>query len=222
MESFELIREAFDVVVHLDAHLNAIVDRFGAVTYLILFLTVFAETGLVITPFFPGDSLLFAVGALAASGGHLRIELLIPLLFSAAVLGDFSNYHIGYYLGPRMFRKTSARFFKVEQLERTHRFFRQYGSTSIVMARFMPVLRTFIPFVAGIGRMGYGRFVTYNLVGAALWIMVFLVGGYLFGNLEFIQENFYIVIMAIAMISVIPGAIHLLRIRSQNRPPAIS
>lgn len=222
MESIELIREAFDVVMHLDAHLNAIVNRFGAVTYLILFLTVFAETGLVVTPFFPGDSLLFAVGALAASGGRLRIEFLIPLLFSAAVLGDFSNYHIGFYLGPRMFRKTSARFFKVEQLERTNRFFRQYGSTAIVMARFMPVLRTFIPFVAGIGRMGYGRFVIFNLLGAALWIGVFLVGGYLFGNLEFVRDNFYIVIMAIAMMSVIPGAIQLLRIRGQSRRTTIS
>lgn len=192
-----------DLLLHLDVHLNAIIQQYGAWwTYLILFVVVFLETGVVVTPFLPGDSLLFAAGAFAATGA-LEVGWVFVLLFVAAVLGDTVNYRIGYGLGPRAFHGQN-RFFKREHLERTHQFYERHGGKTIVVARFIPIIRTFAPFVAGIGRMSYGRFVVYNIGGALLWTGLFVFGGYYFGNLPLVKRNFTLVILAIMVLSLMP------------------
>jgi len=206
------IYRLIDFILHIDVHLAEIVQQYQAWTYGILFLIVFCETGLVVTPFLPGDSLLFAAGALAASTGTLDVHVLFLLLFAAAVLGDTLNYSIGHRLGASIFTEGS-RFLKPEYLERTNRFYAKYGGKTIVLARFIPIVRTFAPFVAGMGKMSYRHFIIYNVGGGALWIALFLYGGYYFGNLPAVQQNFGLVVIAIILLSVLPAVIELLRSR---------
>lgn len=208
----ELIWSLIDFILHIDRHLSGIIQDYGTWTYLILFLIIFCETGLVVTPLLPGDSLLFAAGAFAAQG-VLDPLLLMVLLSVAAISGDTVNYWIGYHTGPRIFRKENVRFLNREYLERTHRFYEKHGGKAIVLARFAPILRTFAPFVAGIGRMTYGRFVVYNVVGGVLWIAVFLFGGYFFSHLPVVEQNFTLVVVAIILISLMPSLVGLVRHR---------
>lgn len=216
----EFIKYLIDLFLHLDKHLNEIIQNYGLWTYLILFLIVFCETGLVVTPFLPGDSLLFAAGALAATeGSPLNVWLLFVLLCVAAIIGDTVNYWIGSYLGPKVFRQEKSRFFKKEYLLRTQRFYEKYGAKTIIIARFVPIIRTFAPFVAGIGSMNYLKFITYNIVGGIIWVTVCLFAGYLFGNLPFVQNNFSLVILAIVFISVLPAAVEILRNRFASKKP---
>ncbi|MGE3541633.1 MAG: DedA family protein [Candidatus Tectimicrobiota bacterium] len=198
-----------DIFLHLDTYLSTIIQQYGLWTYLILFLVVFLETGVVVTPFLPGDSLLFAAGALAAAGAFDVVWLFL-CLFLAAVLGDTVNYHIGYSIGPRAFQEHS-RFLKREHLERTHRFYERHGGKTIVMARFIPIIRTFAPFVAGIGRMSYRYFVFYNVFGALLWTSSFIFGGYFFGNLPLVKKNFTLVILAIIVLSLLPPVLEVIK-----------
>jgi membrane-associated protein len=200
-----------DYVLHLDRHLSVVIQDYGGWTYLILFLIVFCETGLVVTPFLPGDSLLFAVGTFAAVGA-LDLGLVLVLLSAAAILGDTVNYAVGYRIGPRVFRE-KRRFLNREHLERTQRFYERHGAKTIVIARFVPIIRTFAPFVAGIGLMSYSRFVAYNVAGGIFWIVSLTVGGYLFGNIPVVRSNFALVILAIIALSLLPGIIEVLRHR---------
>jgi membrane-associated protein len=213
-----------DYFLHLDRHLTEFVSLYGVWIYALLFAIIFAETGLVVTPFLPGDSLLFAVGALAATeGSPINVVLVLVLLFVAGVAGDAVNYSIGYRIGPRVFSKTDSRIFNREHLLRTQRFYEKYGGKTIFLARFVPIIRTFAPFVAGVGRMSYGRFAMFNVTGAATWVSSFLIGGYLFGNIPVVADNFSIVILAIIAISLLPIAFELLKSRSRGRaaqPPA--
>lgn len=209
----ELIQYLVDFVLHLDKHLNEIIQNFGVWTYLILFVIIFLETGLVVTPFLPGDSLLFAAGSFAALGS-LNVFVLFVLLSFAAILGDTVNYWIGHYIGPRAF-SGNIRFLKVEYLDRTHEFYERHGGKTIILARFIPIIRTFAPFVAGIGAMTYPKFFAYNVVGGVLWVGLFVFGGYYFGNLPFVKENFALVILAIIFISVVPGFIEFFRERAR-------
>ena len=202
-----------DLFLHLDEHLNDIFQQYGAWTYAILFLIVFCETGLVVTPFLPGDSLLFAVGALSAGGG-LDIGVLFALLAVAAILGDTVNYWIGNTIGPRAF-SGNVRFLKKEYLERTHLFYEKHGGKTIILARFMPIIRTFAPFVAGVGSMTYGRFFMYNIVGGIVWVAGFLFAGYFFGNIPAVKHNFTLVILGIIVVSVVPPIIEVLKHRRQ-------
>ena len=214
----QIISELVDFILHLDVHLNTIIQNFGIWTYLILFLIIFLETGVVITPFLPGDSLLFAAGSFAALGS-LNVFALFILLTLAAVLGDTLNYWIGHYIGPRAF-SGNVRFLKKEYLDRTHDFYERHGGKTIILARFIPIIRTFAPFVAGIGAMDYPRFFFFNVTGAILWVSLFTFGGYFFGNLPFVKENFTIVILAIIVISVLPGVFEFLRDRYKSRKEA--
>ena len=215
----ELIQEAINLVLHLDDHLAAIVRDYGGWTYAILFAIIFAETGLVVTPFLPGDSLLFATGALAATS-PLNVWFVIPWLTLAAILGDSVNYSIGARIGPQVFDGRS-RFFKREHLERTNQFYEKYGGKTIIIARFVPIVRTFAPFVAGIGAMNYAKFITYNVVGAILWVWSLTLAGYFFGNIPVVQENFGLVIIAIIVISLLPGVFEFIKARRVDRtvPP---
>jgi len=210
----ELIRQLLDILLHLDRHLDTIIQQYGVWTYLILFLIIFCETGLVVTPILPGDSLLFAVGTFAARGA-LDLALVLLLLSVAAVAGDTVNYAIGYRVGPRIFRKEGVRFLNREYLDRTHRFYERHGAKTIVIARFVPIIRTFAPFVAGVGEMSYARFVTYNVAGGVGWIAALVLGGYLFGNIPVVRQNFTLVIFAIIVLSILPGVIEFLRQRSR-------
>jgi membrane-associated protein len=211
----EILQTLLDLFIHLDEHLNSIILRFGGWTYLVLFLVIFAETGLVVTPFLPGDSLLFAVGAIAANG-VLRIDWIILLLLAAAILGDSVNYTIGHYFGPRVF-SSRIRFLKKEHLEKTQAFYDKHGGKTIILARFIPIIRTFAPFVAGIGAMNYSRFLLFNVIGALLWVPLFSLAGYFFGNLPFVQENFEYVILAIIGLSVVPAVIEFIKERRAGR-----
>jgi len=201
-----------DIFLHLDKHLNDVIQSYGVWTYLILFVIVFCETGLVVTPFLPGDSLLFAAGALAASGPPLRPGWLFVLLSVAAVAGDTVNYWIGHLFGEALTRRY-PRVVKKEHLERTHAFFEKYGGETIIIARFVPIVRTFAPFVAGIGNMTYLKFISYNVIGGLLWPALFIYGGYFFGNLPLVKNNFSVVILVIIVLSVLPGVIEYLRQR---------
>jgi membrane-associated protein len=211
----EFLRNIVDLFLHLDQHLSQIISEYGIWTHLILFLIVFCETGLVITPFLPGDSLLFAAGTFAALGA-LDVWLVAALLIIAAIVGDTVNYWVGAYIGPRAFRG-DIRFLRKEYLDRTHAFYERHGGKTIILARFIPIIRTFAPFVAGVGAMSYPRFITYNVVGAVLWVGIFVPGGYFFGNIPVVRENFTIVILAIIAISVMPIAVEALRAR-RSRP----
>jgi membrane-associated protein len=208
----ELIQQLFGIFVHLDKHLELIIRDYGLWTYLILFLIIFCETGLVVTPFLPGDSLLFAAGALAATTS-LEVGWLLGLLGIAAIAGDTVNYWIGNLVGPRVFNGEGTRFLNREHLERTHRFYEKHGGKTIIIARFMPIIRTFAPFVAGVGSMSYGRFILYNVVGGLFWVATFIVGGYLFGNIPAVKRNFTLVIMVIIVFSVLPGVVEFIRHR---------
>jgi len=210
----DTLRQIVDVFLHLDRHLNEWAESLGPWLYVVLFLIIFCETALVVTPFLPGDSLLFAVGALAASeGSPIRIGLVIALLIVAAVLGDAVNYTIGKYFGPKVFRWEKSRLFNPEHLARTQRFYEKYGGKTIVLARFVPIVRTFAPFVAGIGRMQYRRFAVFNVAGGVLWVVIFSVAGYQFGGLETVKKNFQYVILAIIAVSLLPIAVEILRAR---------
>ena len=208
----EMIKTLFDIFMHLDRHLGSVIQAYGIWTYLILFLIIFCETGLVVTPILPGDSLLFAAGAFAAIGA-LDVIWLFGLLTVAAVAGDTLNYWVGHYLGPKVFHKKDVRFLNREYLDRTHRFYEKHGGKTIIIARFMPIIRTFAPFVAGIGKMTYMRFIGYNVSGGILWIASFVFGGYFFGNIPMVKRNFTLVIVAIIVLSVMPGVIEFLRHR---------
>ncbi|MBF8250831.1 MAG: hypothetical protein HW382_459 [Deltaproteobacteria bacterium] len=208
----ELLTGFIDIFMHLDKHLNTVMQNYGAWTYLILFLIIFCETGLVIMPILPGDSLLFAAGAIAAMGS-LDPVWLFGLLTIAAIAGDTLNYSIGHYLGPKVFQLEDSRFFKKEYLERTHQFYERHGGKTIIIARFMPIIRTFAPFVAGVGRMTYLNFIAYNVVGGVLWIGLFIFGGYMFGNIPAVKHNFTLVIIGIIFVSILPGVIEFLRHR---------
>jgi membrane-associated protein len=209
----EIIKNLIDIFLHLDKHLSVIITTYGTWTYLLLFFIIFLETGFVVTPFLPGDSLLFAAGTFAALGS-LDIRVLFILLAAAAVLGDTANYWIGHFVGPKAF-SGNVRFLKKEYLDRTHEFYERYGGKTIILARFVPIIRTFAPFVAGIGRMSYWHFITYNVVGGIAWVSLFLFGGYFFGNLKFVQENFSIVVMVIILISVMPGVFEYFKERTR-------
>jgi membrane-associated protein len=206
-----------DVVLHLGAHIEALVRDYGAWTYAILFLIIFCETGLVVTPFLPGDSLLFAVGAVAATGA-LDPFTVCALLSVAAILGDTVNYAAGHWIGPVVFHREDSRWLNRQHLERTHRFYEKYGGKTIIFARFIPIIRTFAPFVAGIGRMTYTRFLTFNVVGGVVWIVAFVSAGLWFGNIPVVKENFSLVILAIIAISVMPAVIEFWRARSEPDP----
>jgi membrane-associated protein len=209
----ELIKYGADVVIHLDQYLGVIIKEYGFWTHLLLFLIIFCETGLVVTPFLPGDSLLFAAGTFAALGS-LDLAWLTVSLSVAAVAGDTVNYWAGCIVGPKVFSRKSSRFFNRDHLERTHRFYEKYGGKTIIIARFVPIIRTFAPFVAGIGSMTYGRFIAYNIFGGVAWIIVFSLGGYFFGNIPIVRSNFTLVIFALIVIPVLPAVIEFFRQRS--------
>jgi len=210
----EWVKQFVDLFLHLDTHLSQVISQYGTWTYLILFLIVFCETGLVITPFLPGDSLLFAAGTFAALG-DLDVRVMILLLGAAAILGDTVNYWVGAAIGPRAFQG-NLRFLRKEHLDRTHAFYEKHGGKTIILARFVPIIRTFAPFVAGVGAMSYGRFLTYNVVGAVLWVGLLVMVGFFFGNIPVVRENFTIVILAIVAISVMPIAVEAFRGRRRT------
>jgi membrane-associated protein len=207
----EFIGQIVDFVLHIDVHLQEIIGKYGGLTYLILFLIVFAETGLVVTPILPGDSLLFAAGTFAALGS-LDPFVLTGLLIVAAVVGDGVNYWIGHWVGPRAF-SGKVRWLREDYLKRTEAFYERHGGKTIVMARFVPIVRTFAPFVAGVGRMHYGRFLAFNVVGAVLWVSICVTAGYFFGNLPFVRDNFSLVVLGIIGVSMIPLFVEWIRHR---------
>lgn len=203
-------------LLHLDKYLDTIIRSYGTWTYGLLFIIIFCETGLVITPVLPGDSILFAAGAFAAIGS-LNVYWLFILLSLAAIIGDTINYWIGHFIGPRIFQKETGWFLNKKYLERTHQFYEKHGGKTIIIARFIPIIRTFAPFVAGIGQMSYWRFISYNIVGGLTWPALFIFGGYYFGNIPFAKNNFSLVILAIIIISIMPAIIEFLRgIRRKN------
>jgi membrane-associated protein len=213
----DLIRSFIDLILHLDKHLDNLVASLGPWTYVILFLIIFCETGLVVTPFLPGDSLLFAVGALAAAGQTLNIVAVMLVMAVAAILGDTVNYWIGYFVGPKVFQKETSRLLNRKHLERTHEFYDRYGGKTIIIARFVPIIRTFAPFVAGIGKMRYAAFMSYNFFGGLLWIISLTMAGYFFGNIPVVKKNFTYVVFAIIFISILPGLIEFVRERRRLR-----
>jgi membrane-associated protein len=211
----ELLFFAWDLLVHLDRHLANLLQQYGAWIYILLFMIIFCETGLVVTPFLPGDSLLFVAGALAAAGG-MDVRLLAMLLIAAAVLGNTVNYSVGHFLGPKVFHWEQSRFFNRKALDRTHAFYEKHGGKTIVITRFVPILRTFAPFVAGIARMTYLRFTAYNVAGALAWVLSLVYAGYWFGNVPWVKQNLSWVILGIIVLSLMPLAIAYLRHRGDK------
>lgn len=211
-----LLSQLIDFVLHIDAHLDLIIQDYGLITYVLLFVIVFCETGLVVTPFLPGDSLLFAVGAFAARGS-LSLPVALAVLAAAAILGDTANYWIGAVVGPKVFHRENVRFLNRKHLERTHEFYERYGGKTIVIARFVPIVRTFAPFVAGIGKMTYGHFLSFNVIGGAAWVLGFVMAGFWFGNIPVVKRNFTFVIFAIIVVSVLPAVIEFFRQRARAR-----
>jgi len=207
-----------DIFLHLDKHLSTVLEMFGAWTYALLFFTIFLETGFVVTPFLPGDSLLFAAGTFAALG-DLNLALLFLVMASAAILGDTVNYWVGHFIGPKAF-SGEYKYLKKEHLDRTHEFYEKHGASAVILGRFMPIVRTFVPFVAGIGAMTYSRFLSYNVIGAVLWTGLFLGAGYFFGNIPLVKENFTLAIMGIIAVSLLPGLWEYLKARRENRQAA--
>ena len=199
----EFLLSAVDFIIHLDKHLAEVIQACGAWSYLLLFTIVFAETGLVITPFLPGDSLLFVVGTFTALGSFDLFWVFIVLV-SAAIIGDTVNYAVGKYFGNRIMTKGGGRFFKKEYVEETHKFFEKHGGKTIILARFVPIIRTFAPFVAGLGGMDYRKFVVYNITGALLWVSLFIFGGYFFGNIPIVKDNFLVAILGMMLVSALP------------------
>jgi membrane-associated protein len=210
------IQDILEFLLHLDRHLFDLCSQYGAWVYAILFVIVFCETGLVVTPFLPGDSLLFAVGSLAAINA-LDLPTSIVLLCLAAVLGDTANYWIGNYVGPKVFQKENSRLLNKEYLVRTHRFYEKHGGKTIIIARFLPIIRTFAPFVAGIGSMTYRRFLLFNVVGGALWVLLFETAGYFFGSVPLVKNNFSLVIIALVLIPGIPSLVEVIRMQLKKR-----
>lgn len=202
----ELLAQVWDIFLHLDVHLNGWAGTLGPWLYVVLFAVVFCETGLVVTPFLPGDSLLFAAGALASrAGSPINLWILIPVIFAAAVIGDSVNYEIGKWLGPKVFTRKDSWLLNQNHLHKAHAFYEKYGGKTIILARFIPIIRTFAPFVAGIGKMTYLHFISYNIIGAAAWVLLFVFGGYWFADLPLVQNHFHYVIVAIIVISVLPA-----------------
>lgn len=217
MEFFTL---ALDFVLHLDTHLTDLVSQYGVLTYGVLFLIIFAETGFVVTPFLPGDSLLFAAGAIS-SLGSLNVWLVIALLIVAAVLGDTVNYWIGHFLGQKIVDNPKIKFINQEHIDKTEQFFKKYGGKTIILARFVPIVRTFAPFVAGVGTMDYPKFILYNIVGGAAWVTAFTLLGYLFGNIPFIKENFHYAVFGIIFLSLIPILYEYIQHKRQPDAPSV-
>jgi len=222
----EFLRHLMDLVLHLDKHLDTLVAQFGPWLYVIVFLIIFCETGLVVTPFLPGDSLLFAIGMLAARPDGLNLWILLVTLTIAAILGDSVNYWVGHFLGDKI-QHRYPRLIKPAHVQRTHEFFESYGGKTIIIARFVPIIRTLAPFVAGVGSMTYSRFMMFNVTGALLWIGLLVPAGYLFGNLEIVRKNFSLVVLGIIFVSTLPAIIEFLRerrrlrqTRAQGTPPA--
>jgi membrane-associated protein len=209
----DILKFLIDLFLHLDEHLSAVIAQYGTWTYVLLFFVIFMETGFVVTPFLPGDSLLFAAGTFAALGS-LNVWLLLAVLGVAAVAGDTANYWIGHYLGDRAYQ---IKWIKREYLERTHAFFEKHGGKTILLARFVPIVRTFAPFVAGIGRMSYGYFISYNVFGGIIWVSVFTLAGYLFGNIPFVQHNFSLVVIAIILVSLVPMVVEGIKARREGK-----
>ncbi len=210
-----LIFQFIDFVMHLDVHLTQIARDFGMWTYLFLFIVIFCETGLVFTPFLPGDSMIFVIGNLAKNG-ELNFPAIIAVLMLAAILGDTCNYHIGKFFGLKLFSKDNARFLKKEYLIKTQNFYEKYGGKTIIIARFIPIIRTFAPFVAGMGSMNYSKFLSYNVIGGISWVAIFSFAGFFFGKIPFVENNFSLVILAIIFISLLPGVITFLRERKAS------
>lgn len=211
----QIILQLINIVLHIDKYLDVVIQRYETWTYLILFFVIFMETGFVVTPFLPGDSLIFAAGAFSARPDTpLNVVAIFIMLSLAAVLGDTANYWIGHTIGPRAF-SGNVRFLKKEYLDQTHAFFEKHGGKTIILARFIPIIRTFAPFVAGVGEMSYLHFISYNVIGGIAWVALFCFGGYFFGNLPFVERNFSLVIIAIIIISVLPAVIEYLRSRSR-------
>src|SRR3989338_8172745 len=204
------LNQALYIFVHLDKYLGTIISDFGPLTYVLLFLILFLETGVVVTPFLPGDSLLFAAGALSATGA-MNIFFLYIILTGAAIIGDSVNYWIGYIIGPRIFEMRRIPLIKKEHLTRTEKFYEKHGGKTIILARFIPIIRTFAPFVAGVGKMSYGKFISFNIIGGLTWVTLFTFGGYFFGNLPFIKNNFHLAIFGIILVSILPIIIEYIR-----------
>jgi membrane-associated protein len=218
-----IIRQFIEFILHLDKYLPLWINDYGTLTYLFLFIVIFMETGFVVTPFLPGDSLIFAAGAIAAQGA-LNIWVLYVVLCAAAILGDTVNYWIGHFIGPRAF-SGNIRFLKKEYIDRTHEFYEKHGGKTIIIARFIPIIRTFAPFVAGVGAMTYPKFIVYNVIGGMAWVALFLFGGYFIGNVPFIKQNFSLVILIIIFISVLPAIIEIINSRRQAKkqtPPTVN
>jgi len=212
----EFLQQLIDFILHIDRHLVDLCAMYGMWIYAILFFVVFCETGLVVTPFLPGDSLLFAIGSLAAIGA-MHVEYAIPLLLCAVLAGDNTNYWIGRKIGPKVFSQEKSRFFNKEHLERTHRFYDRHGRITVILARFLPIIRTFAPFVAGIGRMAYQTFLLFSIIGALLWVNLFVLVGYFFGNMPLVKQNFSIVIIALVLIPGIPALVEFVRLFLERR-----
>lgn len=212
----DFLKQFLEFLLHAENHLVAFIQNYGVLVYALLFIIIFCETGLVVTPFLPGDSLLFAVGALTAQG-LMQWEIVVPVLLVAAILGDSVNYAIGKWIGPKVFHFEDSRFFKKEYLMKAHAFYEKYGGQAIILARFVPIVRTFAPFVAGVGTMNYAKFITFNISGAILWVGLFVGAGYFFGNLPFVRENMKIVILGIIIVSVAPIAWDVFKSWQENR-----
>lgn len=206
----DVLLQFVDIILHIDKYLGTVIQAYGTLTYFILFLIVFCETGLVVTPFLPGDSLLFAAGTFAAIGA-LDVYVLFGLISAAAIIGDNTNYWIGHYIGPKIFSKENVRFLNKKHLEKTHKFYEKYGTKTIIMARFVPIVRTFSPFVAGLGSMTYKRFLPFDVFGGFLWVGVCVFAGFFFGNIPVVRNNFSIVIFVIIFISILPAVIEIVR-----------
>ncbi|HDT0720907.1 DedA family protein [Proteus mirabilis] len=213
----DLIKFLIDFILHIDVHLAELVAQYGTWVYAILFLIIFCETGLVVTPFLPGDSLLFVAGALSAlDTNDVNVHLMVLLLLFAAILGDAVNYSIGRIFGEKLFSNPNSRIFKREYLDKTHAFYEKHGGKAIILARFVPIVRTFAPFVAGMGKMSYRHFAFYNVTGAIAWVLLFTYAGYFFGDLDIVQKNLKLLIVAIIVISILPGVIEVIRHRRAN------
>ncbi|PXV60967.1 membrane-associated protein [Dysgonomonas alginatilytica] len=218
----EFIHFIIDFILHIDRHLLELVENYGVWVYAILFLIVFCETGLVVTPFLPGDSLLFVAGALAASNvtGDFNIIILNIILITAAILGDGVNYTIGRFFGEKLFSNPDSKIFKQSYLEKTHQFYEKHGGKTIILARFVPIVRTFAPFVAGMGHMGYKHFAAYNVIGGVIWVVLFTLLGYFVGTIEWVQQNLKLLMVAIIFLSIVPAIVEVIRERAKSKKEA--
>ncbi len=212
-----MLTTLFQSLLTLDQTLAALANQYGAWLYALLFAVIFAETGLVVTPFLPGDSLLFVAGAVTASAAGLNVHLLVALLIAAAIMGDSVNYAVGHYIGPKVFDKPDSRWFRQEYLRRTQAFYDRYGGVTIIIGRFVPIVRTFAPFLAGVAGMSYRRFLTYNVIGAVLWITSLVYAGYLFGNIPWVKRNLTLIVIGIVVVSLIPAVTTYLQERARTR-----